>query len=106
MRDSGCVSNARETENHAIGPLVLGRSLRFAEQNGAKVIAAVDLPESVLVALAGLVDAISQEFSALAERNEAAEVERQRQERPMCRWHLGQFADYCGPCRSERIGAA
>ena len=29
-----------------------------------------------------------------------------RQVRRACQRHLGQLADYCGPCRSEQIGAA
>src|SRR5690349_6304619 len=100
MSDIGCESNARGPENQTIGVIEFGRSLRFAEVNGAKVIAAVDLPEPVLHALATLVDAISQAVGDKNERERQAERDRPR---TMCRWHLGQIAEHCGPCRSEEV---
>lgn len=102
MSDMGCESNARETTNQAIGVIEFGRSLRFAEVNGAKVIAAVDLPEPVLHALATLVDVVSQAIGEKNDRERQADADRPK---PMCRWHLGQIAETCSPCRSEEIEA-
>lgn len=103
LRETGCGSDARDVATEAIGVIEWGRSLRFAEVNGAKVIAAVDLPEPVLHALATLVDAISQAVCDARDRERQADADRPR---TMCRWHPGQYADFCGPCRSEEIGAA
>lgn len=109
MRDTGCETNARESQaqtdpakvGSTITPIEFGRSLRFAETNGAKVISAVDLPEPILVALAGLVDAIAREYGDITAQRLAAEAD--QQPKPMCRWHPGQYAEHCGPCRSEII---
>jgi hypothetical protein len=110
MGDPGCESNARGTQTEvgsvvgeAIGPIVWGRSPRYAEANGAKVITAVDLPESVLQALVALVDTVQREFGDAEARRLAAEADRAK---PLCRWHPGQLQDYCGPCRSEQIAAS
>lgn len=86
----------------SVGPVEWGRSLRFAEMNGAKVIVGVDLPESILNALVALVDTVQREFGDETARRLAAEAE---QPKPTCRRHPGQLADYCGPCRSEQIAA-
>jgi hypothetical protein len=86
----------------AIGPIQWGRSLRFAEVNGAKVIVTTDLPESILTALASLVDAVQQEFG---EKMTERLAEEEANPRATCRWHPGQLRDYCGPCRSEQIAA-
>lgn len=86
----------------AISPFEWGATPRYAEVNGAKVITAVDLPESVLHALAALVDTVQREFGDAEARHLAAEAGRPK---PMCRLHLGQYADHCGPCRSERLAA-
>jgi hypothetical protein len=108
LRDTGCEPNAREPQTESaipsvVKPIEWGRSLRFAESNGAKVITAIDLPESILEALAGLVDAVQREFGDAHAQRLTAEAD---QPKPLCRWHIGQLAEFCGPCRSEEIGAS
>lgn len=101
MRDTGCESNARDART-TVTPIELGSRTRWAELNGAKVFTDVDLPEPVLDALVTLVDAVQTAFADVDTREREIDANRAR---PLCRWHVGQYADYCGPCRSERIAA-
>jgi hypothetical protein len=104
---NGCESDARDarTAGRHIGALNLGRRTRWAEVNGAKVMTAVDLPESVLDALVALVDAVQTEFGEAEDWQRAADAAATERAKPLCRWHPGQYAEHCGPCRSERIAA-
>ena len=84
-----------------IGPLNLPTRTHHAEHNGCQVITATAMPEPVLVALVNLVDALSSAFKARDDDDREADANLLR--RP-CQRHLGQYADHCGPCRSEQIG--
>lgn len=83
-----------------IGPLDLPTRTQHAEVNGSQVIASTAMPEPVIHALAGLVDALSAAFRARDDAEREADAALLR--RP-CPHHYGQLADYCGPCRSEQI---
>lgn len=85
-----------------IGPLNLPTRTHHAEANGCQVITATAMPEPVLNALVALVDALGAAFKSKDDDEREADAELTR--RP-CPRHLGQWADYCGPCRSEQIGA-
>lgn len=88
--------------NANIGPLTMPTRTHHAEVNGCQVITATPMPEPVMHALVALVDALGEAFRA---RDDAErEADRAATRRP-CPAHLGQYADYCGPCRSEQIGA-
>lgn len=84
-----------------IGPLTVPTHTHFAEVNGCKVTTATAMPEPVLNALAALVDALGSAFKARDDADREADAELLR--RP-CQRHVGQYANYCGPCRSEQIG--
>lgn len=85
-----------------IGPIEMPTRTQHAEVNGSQVIASHAMPEPVIHALASLVDALSAAFSAKDAEEREADAAAIR--RP-CPSHLGQYAGYCGPCRSEQIGA-
>lgn len=91
------------TENLYIGPLNMPTRTHHAEANGYQVISATAMPEPVLNALVALVDALAESFRA---RDEAEREADRALTRRQCPRHLGQYADHCGPCRSEQIGAA
>lgn len=93
------------TDNHEawISPLTMPTRTQHAEVNGSQVIAANPMPEPVIYALAALVDALAAAFRTKDDDEREADAAATR--RP-CPNHLGQLLGYCGPCRSERIGAA
>jgi hypothetical protein len=93
--------NADDRTVH-IGPLTMPTRTNHAEVNGCQVITATAMPEPVLNALVNLVDALGAAFRARDDAEREADAEAMR--RP-CPAHLGQYADYCGPCRSEQIAA-
>lgn len=84
-----------------IGPLNLPTRTHHAEHNGNQVITATAMPEPVLIALVALVDALGTAFKAQDDADREADNNLMR--RP-CQRHVGQYANYCGPCRSEQIG--
>lgn len=86
-----------------IGPLDLPTRTQHAEVNGSQVIASTAMPEPVIHALAALVDALSETFRAKDDAEREADADLLR--RP-CPFHLGQYAEHCGPCRSEQIAAS
>lgn len=83
-----------------IGPLAVPTRTQHAEVNGSQVIASTAMPEPVIHALAALVDALSATFR---DQNAAEKEAEAAASRRACQRHLGQLADYCGPCRSEQI---
>lgn len=89
------------TTSPNISPLDIPTRTNHAQVNGCQVTTPTAMPEPVLHALAGLVDALAAAFRAKDDADREADREALR--RP-CRWHAGQYADFCGPCRSERIG--
>ena len=89
--------------NDYIGPLNLPTRTHHAEHNGCQVITATAMPEPVLDALVNLIDALGSVFAARDAADREADAELTRKPCPI---HLGQWAGYCGPCRSEQIGAA
>lgn len=86
-----------------IGPLTLPTRTHHAQVNGSQVISQNAMPEPVLNALAALVDALGAAFRTRDDEEREAEAAALRKP---CPSHYGQYADFCGPCRSERIGAA
>jgi hypothetical protein len=86
-----------------ISPLTMPTRTHHAEVNGCQVITATAMPEPVLNALVALVDALGTAFRLRDDAEREADAEATRR---ACPSHYGQYADHCGPCRSERIGAA
>jgi thiol-disulfide isomerase/thioredoxin len=84
-----------------ISPLSLPTRSHHAEVNGSQVITKRAMPEPVLVALASLVDALGTAFGARDDEEREADLALTRRR---CPRHVGQYADFCGPCRSEQIG--
>lgn len=84
-----------------ISPLTMPTRTHHAEHNGSQVITPTAMPEPVLLALVNLVDTLAATFRASDDAEREADAELTRR---FCRWHAGQYADHCGPCRSERIG--
>lgn len=85
-----------------ISPLDMPTRIHHAEVNGCQVITATAMPEAVLHALVGLVDALGAALRAQDDAQREADAAALRSPCPL---HLGQYAEHCGPCRSERIGA-